>query len=96
MPTHHFARRAVAAKVATADVAVRSLARAVADVPFEYCEWYPEFKKCKAWFQENWQEAYPDVKEEGLIELMTKLGFEGTPDSNAKKAQVTCARGRPG
>jgi len=57
--------------------------------PFEYCEWGPDFAKCKAWFTENWTSAYPDVAEgDELVELMTRLGFEGKPDANAKKAQA--------
>ncbi|KAL3929864.1 MAG: hypothetical protein SGPRY_001780, partial [Prymnesium sp.] len=58
------------------------------NAPFEYCEWGPDFKKCKAWFAENWQQAFPEVEEDGLAELMTKLGFEGELDANTKKAQV--------
>ena len=57
-------------------------------LPFEYCEFVPEFPKCKEWFQQNYQSFYPEVSEEAeLTELMTRLGFEGEPDANAKKAQ---------
>ena len=63
-------------------------ARAVSGLPFEYCEFVPEFPKCKEWFQQNYQSFYPEVSEEAeLTELMTRLGFEGEPDANAKKAQ---------
>ena len=61
----------------------------IADVPFEYCEFFPDFKKSKAWFAENWKEAYPEVEDDGLVELMTKLGVEGEPDAHAKRAQAT-------
>ena len=30
-------------------------------LPFEYCEWGPQFPKCKEWFQGNFQRYYPEV-----------------------------------
>ncbi|KAL1518561.1 hypothetical protein AB1Y20_002849 [Prymnesium parvum] len=77
----------VAGSAQTRNVAVKYCP--VCSAPFEYCEWGPDFKKCKAWFAENWQSVYPDVEEDGLLELMTKLGFEGEADKNAQKAQAT-------
>ena len=68
-----------------ADIA---LACAVCTSPFEFCEWGPDFAKCKAHFQENYEQAFPDVDgEDELLELMTRLGFEGEADAAAKKAQ---------
>ena len=56
-------------------------------MPFEYCEWNPLFKKCKANFADNWQRYFPDVEGEAeLAELMARLGFEGG-DEASKKAQ---------
>ena len=72
---------------ATRNIAVKYCP--IADVPFEYCEFFPDFKRSKAWFTENWKEVYPEVEEgTALIELMTELGFEGEADANAKKAQA--------
>jgi density-regulated protein len=67
----------------------RPLARvAVADVPFEFCEFFPEFEKSKAAFKENYMQSFPHINgEEELLELMTRLGFEGEPDDAAKRAQ---------
>ncbi len=60
----------------------------ICTVPFEYCEWGPQFKKCKEAFQSGWKEHFPEVEgDEALVELMTRLGFEGAADANAKKAQ---------
>ena len=65
---------------------------AVCGLPFEYCEWGPQFPKCKEWFQANFQRFYPeigtaDVGHSDVVTLMTRLGFEGEPDAAAKKAQ---------
>ena len=58
-------------------------------MPFEFCEWNPLFKKCKETFAQNWSKHFPDVEgEEELLQLMTRLGFEGG-DANSKKAQST-------
>eukprot|EP00326_Haptolina_ericina_P025140 CAMPEP_0181197468 /NCGR_PEP_ID=MMETSP1096-20121128/16060_1 /TAXON_ID=156174 ORGANISM="Chrysochromulina ericina, Strain CCMP281" /NCGR_SAMPLE_ID=MMETSP1096 /ASSEMBLY_ACC=CAM_ASM_000453 /LENGTH=264 /DNA_ID=CAMNT_0023287387 /DNA_START=73 /DNA_END=867 /DNA_ORIENTATION=- len=60
----------------------------ICTAPFEFCEWGPEFARCKARFQEHYQQSFPDVSgEEELLELMTRLGFEGETDAAAKKAQ---------
>ena len=56
-------------------------------MPSEYCEWDPSFKKCQVWFAANYKDLYPDVAEDGLVELMTELGLEGETDDAAKKAQ---------
>lgn len=68
---------------------IRNVWRAtVCTAPFEFCEWGPEFARCKARFQEHYQQSFPDVSgEEELLELMTRLGFEGETDAAAKKAQ---------
>ena len=60
---------------------------AVCSMPSEYCEWDPSFKKCQVWFAANYKDLYPDVAEDGLVELMTELGLEGETDDAAKKAQ---------
>ena len=57
-------------------------------LPFEYCEWGPQFPKCKEWFQANFQRFYPeigtaDLAHEDVVALMTRLGFEGEPDAAA-------------
>ena len=57
-------------------------------LPFEYCEWGPQFPKCKEWFQGNFQRFYPevgtaDLAHEDVVALMTRLGFEGEPDAAA-------------
>ena len=51
-------------------------------LPFEYCEWGPQFPKCKEWFQGNFQRFYPevgtaDLAHEDVVALMKRLGFEG-------------------
>ena len=53
-------------------------------MPFEFCEWQPLFKKCKERFPEVYKEAFPDVQDEGLEELMGKLWIN---DDKAKRAQ---------
>jgi density-regulated protein DRP1 len=59
----------------------------VSSLPFEFCEWDPQFKKCKANFEENWKTYYPDVEgDEELAALMSRLGFEGG-DEASRKAQ---------
>lgn len=60
----------------------------VCALPFEFCEWGPLFAKCKESFAENYKKHFPDVGngEEELLQLMTRLGFEGG-DEAAKKAQ---------
>jgi len=60
----------------------------VCALPFEYCEWGPQFPKCKEWFQANFQRFYPeigtaDLAHEDVVALMTRLGFEGEPDAAA-------------
>lgn len=57
-------------------------------LPFEYCEWGPQFPKCKEWFQANFQRFYPeigtaDLAHDDVVTLMTRLGFEGEPDAAA-------------
>ena len=57
-------------------------------LPFEYCEWGPQFPKCKEWFQGNFQRFYPevgtaDLAHEDVVALMKRLGFEGEPDAAA-------------
>ena len=57
-------------------------------LPFEYCEWGPQFPKCKEWFQGNFQRYYPeagtaDLAHEDVVALMKRLGFEGEPDAAA-------------
>lgn len=60
---------------------------AVCSLPFEFCEWGPNFKKCKESFGQNYQKHFPDVAgDEELLALMTRLGFEGG-DEASKKAQ---------
>ena len=55
----------------------------------EYCEWDPRFPQCKEWFGSGaWKEIYPDTEEDGLAELMQRLGFEGDADAAAAKAQA--------
>ena len=66
----------------------------VCGLPFEYCEWGPQFPKCKEWFQANFQRFYPeigtaDLAHDDVVTLMTRLGFEGEPDAAAKKAQTS-------
>jgi len=59
----------------------------VCSLPFEFCEWGPNFKKCKESFGQNYQKHFSDVAgDEELLALMTRLGFEGG-DEASKKAQ---------
>jgi len=59
----------------------------VCSLPFEFCEWGPNFKKCKESFGQNYQKHFSGVAgDEELLALMTRLGFEGG-DEASKKAQ---------
>lgn len=64
-----------------------SFLNSVCSLPFEFCEWNPLFKKCKDNFEQNWKTHFPDVQgDDELVQLMTRLGFEGG-DAASKKAQ---------
>jgi len=40
---------------------VRVLYCAVCSLPAEYCEFGPDFEKCKPWLVQNAPELYPDL-----------------------------------
>ena len=65
----------------------RALSRgAVCTLPVEYCEWDPLFGKCKEWLDGGaWKELYPDLDEDGLAEMMTRLGFQATTPSRSER-----------
>ena len=55
-------------------------------LPFEYCEWGPQFPKCKEWFQGNFQRFYPevgtaDLAHEDVVALMKRLRCQGEPEA---------------
>lgn len=69
---------------------------AVCSMPVEYCEWDPQFKKCKVWFAENWKGVYPDVEEDGLLELMTRC-VPSWPEQLTLQSRATlCSARTPG
>ena len=68
----------------------------ITGVPFEFCEFTPKIKECREYFEANYSKYYPDVEgEEGLAELMERLGMIGG-DAASKKAQSAKQKGGGG
>jgi density-regulated protein DRP1 len=55
----------------------------VCSMPFEFCEWTPLFKQCKAKLEDDFREHFPEVDDD-LEGLMAKLWIN---DDKAKRAQ---------
>ena len=74
-------------------------------MPFEYCEWNPLFKKCKANFEANYAKHFPEVegdealarrRQQPLVsDLRGAATFkESKPACRTRVQQMSSGRGR--
>lgn len=51
----------------------------VCGLPPEYCEFGPDFNKCKPWIAANCPEIYPDLKLDEVTEQLADSNIEAPP-----------------
>lgn len=74
-------RRPMASKPVPAQV----LYCPVCSLPAEYCEYGPDFEKCKPWLIKNAPELYPELVKAAADKIAEKLeGLEVTPGTNTQ------------
>lgn len=79
---------------------VRVLYCAVCSLPVEYCEFGPDFEKCKPWLIQNAPDLYPDLAKElnskevdKVGEQLQSTGISSTASSAPKAVEVKCLPG---
>ncbi|OAE28910.1 hypothetical protein AXG93_2369s1040 [Marchantia polymorpha subsp. ruderalis] len=71
----------------------RSTNLSVCSLPAEYCEYGPDFEKCKPWLIKNAPELYPELAKEAADKTAEQL--EGLEVSSASKSQGSTSDSKP-
>lgn len=81
---------------------VRVLYCAVCGLPAEYCEFGPDFEKCKPWLVKNAPDVYPDLVKEvaekeadSAAKKLESVGISSTGDGAREAAAATSGASAP-